>query len=66
MVQTDTEIFFKYIFDFMGELERRISSGEITPEDIMAMGRMSYSEKLEKEGKATGSLAWAYASQDDK
>ena len=42
MVQTDTEIFFKYIFDFMGELEKRISSGEITLEDIMAMGRMSY------------------------
>ena len=41
MVQTDTEIFFKYIFDFLGELERRIASGEISPEEILAMGRMS-------------------------
>ena len=50
----------------MGELERRISSGEITLEDIMAMGRLAYGEKLEEEGKAAGSSAWAYASPDKK
>ena len=66
MVQTDTEIFFKYIFDFMGELERRISSGEITLEDILAMGRMSKGEELEEKGKAAGASAWNYASPDKR
>lgn len=40
-MQTDTEMFFKYIFDFLAELERRINSGEISIDDILAMGRMA-------------------------
>ena len=38
-IQTDTEEFFQYVFSFLGELERRINSGEVSIEDILAMGR---------------------------
>lgn len=50
-VQTDTEMFFKYIFDFLGELERRINSGELSIEDILAMGRQAQQEQMEEEGR---------------
>ena len=44
-------MFFQYIFDFLGELERRINSGEISIEDILAMGNDALIAKEEgKEG----------------
>ena len=52
-MQTDAEMFFQYIFDFLGELERRINSGEISIEDILAMGNDALCEK--EEGKEGGS-----------
>lgn len=51
-MQTDSEMFFQYIFDFLGELERRINSGEISIEDILAMGNDALCEK--EEGKEGG------------
>jgi len=38
-VQTDAEMFFVYIFDFLNELEKRISSGDISVEDIVNQGK---------------------------
>lgn len=60
-MQTDTEMFFKYIFDFLGELERRINSGEISVDDILAMGRMAHGQQ-HSEDQAAGSKTWGYQS----
>ena len=50
-VQTDTEFFFQYIFDFLGELERRINSGELSLEEILKLGKEAMGEKHgDKEG----------------
>ena len=38
-------MFFQYIFDFLGELERRINAGEISLEDILSLGREALGEK---------------------
>lgn len=45
-MQTDTEAFFKYIFEFLGELERRITSGEISVDDILQAGREALNEEI--------------------
>lgn len=37
-VQTDPEIFFNYIFDFLNALEAKISSGEISVEEVLERG----------------------------
>mmetsp|Transcript_10498 Transcript_10498/g.12976 ORF Transcript_10498/g.12976 Transcript_10498/m.12976 type:complete len:102 (-) Transcript_10498:563-868(-) len=46
--QTDTELFFQYIFDFLGELERRINNGEIKVEDILRMGGAASGPNMEE------------------
>ena len=61
-MQTDTEMFFKYIFDFLGELERRINSGELSIEDILKMGRDSLGEQ--DDAAKTG--RWNYDSPKKK
>ena len=38
-MQTETEQFFVYIFDYLAELEKKISSKEITIEEILIRGR---------------------------
>ena len=43
--QTDTEMFFQYIFDFLGELERRINNGDIKVEDILRLGGQAAMKK---------------------
>ena len=50
--QTDTEMFFKYIFDFLALLEKRISSGEISIEEILAQGRQAMFEDASPASKA--------------
>jgi hypothetical protein len=35
-MQTDTELFFRFIFDYLEALEQRISSGEISIDEILA------------------------------
>lgn len=64
-VQTDTEMFFLYMFQFISELENRINSGELSIDDILAMGRLAIGEKHAKENAAAGgSASWAYESPD--
>ena len=66
-MQTDTEMFFQYIFDFLGELERRINSGELSIEDILAMGRDAlYRDRNEEAGDATKASRWNYDSPAKK
>lgn len=45
-MQTDTEVFFKYIFDFLGELGRLIDTGEICVEDVVKLGENADSASL--------------------
>ena len=45
-------MFFKYIFEFLSELERRISSGEISVDDILAAGRQALNEEAYDEQQA--------------
>ena len=47
----------------MAELERRLNSGEISIDDILAMGRMARGVQNAEEGKDfEGSKAWGYES----
>ena len=47
-IQTDPEVFFKYIFEFLGEIGRLIDSGEMCVEDIIKQGETGDSASTPK------------------
>lgn len=49
-------MFFQYIFDFLGELERRINNGDIKVEDILRLGGQAAIKKQPTTPSRSGSV----------
>ena len=59
-IQTDTEQFFAYIFAYLNELEKRISSGEISVDEILKRGREVSAENDDQENPDSPMTQWNY------